>query len=81
VYESTDFVHGHFGNCSLIYFFSFSYCMQYSYVERASQRWLFNRDFTYVSHTGEDAAVSSFEAQSHVGVAARQLISVCVQTR
>ena len=41
--------------------------------------WLFNRDFTYVSHTGEDAAVSSFEAQSHVGVAdARQLILVCV---
>ena len=42
---------------------------------------ILNRDFTYVSHTGEDAAVSSFEAQSHVGVAARQLILVCVQTR
>ena len=52
--------------------------MQYSYVERASQRWLFNRDFTYVSHTGEDAAVSSFEAQLHAGVAARQLILVYV---
>ena len=40
VYESTDFVHGHFGKSSLIYFFSFSYCMHYSSVERASQRWL-----------------------------------------
>ncbi len=40
--------------------------------------WLSNRDFTYVPHTGEDAAVSSFEAQSHAGVAARQLILVCV---